>query len=170
MSALPKWNPLPEELTPLYKKLQELFDSWRFTPYLEGSCAIQEGVDCVRWICYGIVDQLFGYKRIINAKLPSDACFHSPKHCFAAMKILKESYDPLIRVPYSELQPGDLLVSGPLHGGPGHLMMVGPRPNTIWHTSIICGVTMTGMLPPFGYRFFRAWRFAERSKWLTPLD
>lgn len=161
------WNPLPTDLEGLYQKLSLTLNSWKNTPYLEGSCTRQGGVDCVRFVC-SVVDEFFGFKdiRIPKIELPTDACFHDKERCFSAMRILKTYYDPLEEISFALIEPGDLIVTGPKKGGPGHLMIVGPEKNTLWHTSKDIGVCKTGLAAPYKHTVFRAWRFSERSKWL----
>ena len=162
------WNPLPRDLEHIGIRLGLIFQSWKGTPYSECSQAKGGGVDCVRFCC-GVVDELFDFSRANIESLPSDACFHSRETALGGMKKLKELYNPLVTVGENDLQPGDLIVSGPLgkNGGPGHLMIVGSLPKSIWHCTNHVGVVRTGMTVPMGHKHFVSYRFQDREKWLT---
>lgn len=159
-----KWNPLPDSLSSVEERLHSILTSWIDTPYMEGQQLKKGGVDCVRFCC-GVVDELFGYSRAPIEYLPADMSLHSPRSAFAAMKKLHRLYAPLEAVSPESLQPCDLLVVGPVHGGPGHLMIVGAMPSTIYH-STNRGVVQAGIGMPSGMELFRIYRFSERDKWL----
>ena len=69
------------------------------------------------------------------------------------------------------LEPGDLLVVGPPGGGPGHAMIVGWEPNTLWHCIPQVGVERSGWALVAGQqRIFRAYRAINRSEtWNIPV-
>ena len=159
------WNPLPEKLSPVENKMHRILSSWVNTPYMEGQQLKHAGVDCIRFCC-GVADELFGYSRASIEHLPADMCLHSPRSAFAAMRQLRRLYAPLESVSPESLQPGDLLVVGPVRGGPGHLMIVGASRSSIYHATKQ-GIVRTGMGIPNGMELFRTYRFSERAKWLN---
>jgi hypothetical protein len=64
------------------------------------------------------------------------------------------------------LEPGDWVVTGPAGGGPGHAMVVGPRPNTLWHCNRGPGVCWTGIgLAMNDQAIHRVYRFLDRNRW-----
>lgn len=158
-----KWNPLPSEMFLTGGRMHGILTSWVGTPYMEGQQLKKGGVDCIRFCC-GVIDELFGYSRTPIEHLPADMSLHSPRSAFAAMKKLHRLYAPLEAVSPESLQPGDLLVVGPVHGGPGHLMIVGAMPSTIYH-STPGGVVQAGVGIPSSMELFKVYRFSERDKW-----
>ncbi len=66
------------------------------------------------------------------------------------------------------LQPGDLLVVGTNNGGPGHLMIVGVRKNTIWHAGGRgARFDQTGWALGDGFeRLFAVYRLEDRERWM----
>lgn len=156
------WTPLAnEEHT---RRLNNLFKRWEGTPYREGSKAPGAGVDCVRFNT-GVLDSM---ERTIRERIwiPSDVCYHDLQKAWAASKELMQRYWPILVIKDGKTQPGDMLVSGPIEGGPGHSALVGVLENTIWQ---IAGpgtkVSMTGFgnICPKGFKIYKVLRIKDRS-------
>lgn len=106
---------------------------------------------------------MYGFKRLPSPRLPQDMAFHTRKAAMKAMRFLRRLYMPNIIVMDGSIEPGDLLIVGPVRGGPGHLMIAGSQPNTLWH-ALKPGVTQTGM--SFFGEIIRIYRFTDKDKWL----
>lgn len=128
-------------------------------------CRKQVGVDCIRFVC-SVADELYGYERGPLITLPPDQAMHDRYGAIAAMRQIRRRYFPVDDVRRDEfLEPGDILVTGPLNGGPGHAMIVGTAPGHIWETTMD-GVQRSGM-PFFGRdsELFRIYRVRDKAKW-----
>lgn len=121
------------------------------------------GVDCIRFGT-GFADEMYGYKRIDTPRLPQDMMLHDKKTAMRAMRFIRRLYMPNIIVTDGTIEPGDWLIVGELGGGPGHLMVAGSKPNTLWH-ALKPGVTQTGM--SFFGDIIRIYRAADKEKWLS---
>ena len=148
-------------------RLLKILQGWKGTPYKEGSQVPKMGVDCVRFCC-GVVDALFGFPRTTLNLLPADVALHDKLTALKAMRTLRRLYSPLLRVPTEPgiVEPGDLLVTGPTGGGPGHIIIVGPEKNTTWQATSQ-SVEKTGLTVPYRMDLFRIFRFEDRHKWVT---
>lgn len=118
------------------ERLARILESWDGTPYSAGNQmkGPQGGVDCVRFVC-GVLDELYGWRRSDLPELPNDVALHSRESAIASMKFIRRLYEPNASVEDGRLEPGDVIVAAMLGGGPGHALIVGARPNTIWHAT-----------------------------------
>lgn len=166
------WQPLPAELRGVEERLAEALESWRDTPYAPGGQqkGPQGGVDCVRFVC-GVLDELYGFRRSAVPELPNDVAMHSHKTAISAMRFLRRLYAPNSEVLDGRLEPGDIVVAAMLGAGPGHALIVGARPNTIWHaTGRRVQVAGVGMFQA-GYsdwRYVTAYRPMDKHLWARP--
>ncbi len=111
----------------------------------------------------GTMDELHGYEGLPSVKtIPPDVALHDPMRAVQAVKAIARRY-PNEVVRCDEVNPGDVVVVA-VGNGPGHVMIVGPRPNTLWHCDRRVGVTWTGF-ERFG-RVMRVWRSKDRASWL----
>lgn len=135
--------------------LREAIEPWDQTPYLPDKQTAGVGVDCVRFVC-AVMDSLTG-RETDPRTLPQDAGLHRPDLARAAMRAIMTSYRPFTRVEGRRVQGGDVLVVGPIEGGPSHAMIVGWEPNTIWH-STTPRVQMTGFTLDDTLKVFKVYR------------
>jgi len=151
------------------RKLGSILESWRDTPYLPGQQAkgAGGGVDCVRFVC-GVVDELYGFRRAELPRLPQDRSLHDRAGAVKAMKFMRRLYEPNLPIEDGVFEPGDILVVSAPDGGPGHAMIVGAEPNTLWHSTGRF-VQMTGI--GFLWATYHSWKFCggyrmqDREKW-----
>ena len=141
MISILEWKPLPHFAQ---KRLRFILEGWLDTPYREGDQVQGIGVDCVRFVC-GVLDELYGFRRALPRNLPSDRALHDRDGAIAAMKRLRTLYEPVQEVVDGKLEPGDIVVSGPRGGGPGHALIAGFEPFTLWHVQPDAGVCYTGI-------------------------
>ncbi|MDE3097683.1 MAG: hypothetical protein KGK07_16980, partial [Chloroflexota bacterium] len=113
-------------------RLREVLLAWEGTPYLPGQCARQRGVDCVRFVA-GVYADLRGVPAAALPRLPQDLSFHAPGRALAAAALMRRACAPLARVRDGIVQPGDALVVARQTGAPGHAMLAGFDPYTLWH-------------------------------------
>ena len=129
----------------LQGRLQEELTKWIGTPYMLSSQepGPQGGARCTSFVC-GVLDGLRGTHTELEV-LPADISAHDAEGARAAMRRLIRMYAPARNVLRDGwLEPGDILVTGPAGGGPGHGMIVGPEPNTLWQCIDPLGVEKTG--------------------------
>lgn len=109
--------------------------SWKDTPYVPGQCIVDRGVDCVHFIA-AIYDAMT-LKFYQVTKLPQDASFHNKVLVEAGLRQFFRMY-PSHAVNGSVVQPGDVIICGPVgkNGGPGHGMIVGK--DSLWHVDSNC--------------------------------
>jgi len=151
----------------ILSKLNSCFDAWEGTPYMSGNQCIGSGVDCVRWVT-AVLDMMYDREPTDIKTLPSDASFHTKRGAMKAMITIKRLYPHCKVVKGKPLQPGDLVIVGPPGGGPGHAMLVGTEPNTLWHCTPNSGVVKTGWaLAVSQQHIYRVYRAKDRKKLWT---
>lgn len=161
------WTPYSDEFPEFaVAKLKHILNSWAGTPYGEGQqCRGKTGsVDCVRFVC-AVLDELDGGTRRKVVTLPHDTAMHSPESARASMRRIMRLFMPHRPVTDKRVEPGDVLVTGPRHGGPGHAMIVGFQKNTIWEATSPyvrrVGWSLKGNLHN---KLYRVLRMTDRSK------
>lgn len=151
------WQPHPS--ASFEERLRSSLMRWKGTPYQAGQQCAQGGVDCVRFVS-AVLDEMTG-KQTEIAKLPPDACFHKPELGYKAAAVIRSQYEPTVDVDTEKepVQPGDVIITGPKHGGPGHAMIVGLQKGEVWHATN-GSVHMTGLSAVFfmGHRVFYCYR------------
>jgi hypothetical protein len=89
---------------------------------------------------------------------------HNPATAVAGLERLSALF-PCEEVTDGWVEPADVLVTGPLFGGPGHAMIVGAMPNTVYHATP-AGVVRTGVgFVLMGHRVYRVLRLLGREGW-----
>lgn len=154
-----KWRPLDPETE---QRLSDVLELWRGTPYSENAYAPQVGVSCARFVC-AIGDHMFRRPPTGLRFIPSDQSLHAPDSARAAMRLLMRRYGAR-RVKDGFLEPGDIPVSGPLDGGPGHAQIVGTSPNRIWQAAAP-HVWPTGFGPQPGAEVFFGVLRVPKANW-----
>jgi hypothetical protein len=159
------WEPLPAGIGSL-SQIEKALERWRDTPYASGQRSAGYGADCIGFAC-GAVDDVDGRPRASDPRVPADSCLHDPERSRAAVRRLLAVYEPWIEIPKGDpLQPLDFLVVGPAGGGPGHVILVGPRRNTLWHCTLSAGVHQAGWALGTGYEILHhAYRLGDRERW-----
>lgn len=126
-----------EENNIITEKIENVLFSWYGTPYRKGKGTKGKEVDCVHFITK-VCDELLGTTRDY-VSLPPDTCFHNRVTAYKGFKEFLNIY-PNVPVTGSIVQPGDVIICGPLgkNGGPGHAMITGK--NNLWHVgaSTVC--------------------------------
>lgn len=109
--------------------------SWKDTPYVPGQCMVNRGVDCVHFIAAVYDAMTSNFYQV--AKLPQDASFHNKVLVKASLRQFFRMY-PSHAASGSVVQPGDVIICGPVgkNGGPGHGMIVGK--DSLWHVDGKC--------------------------------
>ncbi len=147
------------------KRIEKFLLKWEGTPYMSGQMMVGEGADCIRFMA-AFANSMFGEDLGTPERLPQDASMHSRSGAIAGMRKILRMYPTLRPTRSKELQPGDILAVGPKDGGPSHILIVGVKPNTMWHAINECGVCWTGWsLMKDHMKVFRAYRFKDRRDW-----
>lgn len=170
-----RWEPLrdPEgrfDGQPVMDRLGAILAAWEPCVYESGASVRGVACDCIGGV-FGVVDDLDGQGRARSGLLPPDASMHNRSSAEAAMRELVRRFAPNSVVEQAEdgyfyVQPGDIVVTGYPGGGPGHVEMVGPQRNTLWHALPSAGWHQTG----FGFLeeaqlLWRIYRLDDRWRW-----
>lgn len=150
---------------PLARIERELL-RWDGTPYRLGQCLPGVGTYCTAFVV-SVLDALYRLQRPtpLPEGIPDDAAMHDPPRARQGLRWFLRQYPAHRQVEDGSAEPGDVLVTGPHGGGPGHGILVGPHPNTLWQCSGN-GVHFTGMSIPDTYQLFAVYRMTDRQKWL----
>jgi hypothetical protein len=165
------WEPLPAPFDEVFQfvVLYKL-ERWLGTRYRSGERLRGVFADCIGFGC-GALDDVDGRYRAASAPLPADSALHNPEGATIAIHFLRELYSPSKRILQHEglfhAQPMDILIAASGAGGPGHMMLIGPEPNTLWHCTQTSGVHKTGWSLLTGFeRVFALYRLSDRERWL----
>lgn len=138
---------------------------WMGTKYMSGQSLRGKYADCIGFVCRWLCD----IRRIPAAeipRIPSDTCFHSPETARAALHDLLRIYAPVEKVEDGWVEPGDIVITGPPGGGPGHVMLVGARENTLWHCNRSVGVCQVGFsFIDDAQRLVAVYRPTDKADW-----
>lgn len=156
------WHPANQSWV---KRLERILVSWEETPYAPGQQqkGRKGGVDCIRFGC-AVLDEL--YRRPLTDLPPRapDASMHDAEGAFSVMREILRRYPDHVDILDGNIEPGDILVVGPRSGGPGHMMIVGHQPGTVWQASAD-RVHFTGLYLPSTATLFRIYRMVDRESW-----
>jgi cell wall-associated NlpC family hydrolase len=143
------------------RRLVSIFEEWEGTPHRNGQQVKGLAVDCVRFVS-AVADELYG-KTTEIVRLPQDASFHSKETCYNAFKSFMKNY-PHDRVE-GNLQPGDIIITGPRGGGPGHAIFTGVK--YLWHCDTRAVVRTGTFLTSAGVYFpIAILRGRNRERWV----
>jgi len=156
------WQPLPQK--EVGERLQGILNSWTGTPYMLGQKTKGRGVDCVHFLT-AVLDEMYGFARPPIDKLNGDRCLHSPESTRAAMRKLLGIYSPNRRITGLSIEPGDIIVTGPKGGGPGHAMIVSNIPNVLWHASAHGVCSAGSAYDPSKQTLFKTYRLLDKHRW-----
>lgn len=156
----------PSQANGIERRLEEILRDWSTTRYMSGQQSRGVHADCIGFV-FGVVDELYGRPSPPRPVLPPDTAMHSREKALATIKTLRQLYAPNTRIEDGTIEPGDIVVTGQRAGGPGHVMIVGPYRNTLWHCVNEIGVNQTGLgFAEGAERIFGVYRFDDREKWV----
>ncbi len=166
MTPSVNWSPISEaDGLALSTRLREELEGWVGTQYMIGQQCKRVGVDCVRFV--GAILDFMGGTTTPLEMLPADTCFHSRQAATAAMHKFRHLFRPMIDVDGWNVQPGDVLVVGPKHGGPGHGVIVGCEPGVLYEAGT-SRVQKVGFSFPSCRKVFGVFRKGDRGRWSRP--
>ncbi len=153
----------PEQNKSVEDRLQAILESWEGTPHMAGQQSKGKGVDCVRFVA-AVLDEMAGTETDIKS-LPQDTGFHQREKAMAGMRLFIKNFNGY-KVEDDTLQPGDVIVTGPLNGGPGHAIIVGTK-GFLWH-SATNKVVKSGLdaLGSTQYKYKATMRGKDRRVWI----
>lgn len=165
-----EWRPLrlgDDHVTAMAieKRMDAILARWRGTPYAAGQAMAGCGVFCTAFVCR-VLDELYGKEPTPLPDIPLDVSFHNPDTARSGLRWFLRSYPNHARIVNGEVEPGDVLVTGPVSGGPGHAILVGPSPSSLWEARS-GGVGRTGLMIPAEYRLHAVYRLTDRELWWT---
>lgn len=152
----------------LLRRMERILSQWEGTPYHEGQSLKGVGTFCTAFIC-SVLDELYQNRRPTPLpEIPTDAAMHDRATAMRGLRWFLSHYPQHEEITSTIVQPGDILVTGPVGGGPGHGILVGPRENTLWQCSG-GSVHFTGMSLPDAYQLHAVYRMKDRTQWLSNL-
>ena len=149
-------------------RLAEILEKWRGTPYMLGQQTPGVGVDCVRFVT-AVWDELLRRPPYKTERLPMDAALNNKARAQEFMRLVLTHYAPIedITEMTQFAEPGDLFVTRSRGGGPGHVIIVGPRRNTVWQAGSQA-VAQGGWSLIDQHQFMtHHFRFGDRQSWPT---
>lgn len=114
------------------KRLLTVLRSWERTPYIAGQSRKGVGVDCIRFWT-SVMDEMYGHERIPAPRKPQDTAMHTHSGALSVLKLILSTYHELEQVHDGNVEPMDSIIVGHRDGGVGHVLLVGPQRNTLWH-------------------------------------
>lgn len=161
--SLSEWGSRAEEGA-ILRRMERILWQWEGTPYVPGQCLRGVGAFCTAFLC-AVLDELYGRTPATPLpEIPDDASMHSPETARAGLRWFLRHYPNHVQIFDGIVQPGDVLVTGPKGGGPGHAILVGPRENTMWQCSGR-SVHFTGLSIPDTYTLHAIYRMTDRLAW-----
>lgn len=161
------WQPIPGGQDIMWS-LSCALTAWRGTPYESGQSFKQLGADCIGAV-FGVIDELDGRFRARKAGMPADTSMHSRAKAIAAVRELARRYTPCSKVePVNGqylVEPGDIVVTGPPGGGPGHVELVGASKNELWHAVKGSGFHQGGWSLLDVQILFGVYRLGDKERW-----
>lgn len=161
-----QWTPFSgENSQAVMERMASVLKSWYGTPYTPGIIkrGRDGGVFCTAFVAR-VLDELYRQEPTELPVIPHDAAFHNRRRAEAALRWFMRRYPESYQVEGFQVEPGDLLMTGPPGGGPGHCLMVGPRENVAWQASG-SSVHYTGLYLPDPYECVQIRRFKDREIW-----
>lgn len=157
-----RWAPLElDNADAICDALRVELRSWEGTPYGRGQQCKGVAVDCVRFLC-GVLDAMYGLDNSIP-RLPQDMAMHDHASAIAAMRYISGLY-PHEAARGRVLYPGDAVIVGERKGGPGHALIVGPDPNSLWQAGT-SEVHRTGISFSVEWKVHRVYRMLHKDTW-----
>lgn len=170
-----QWTPFSEsgwtalERTAAMTTFEYFLRHWEGTPYESGQRMAGLGADCIGSV-FGVVDDLDGLDRGEAPGMPRDTAMHNRNQAVGAMREIVRRYAPNMKLKMVDgiyqVQPGDIIVTGVVGGGPGHVSIVGPRKNTIWEAVPSTGFAMQGWSFFEEQDIWAVYRLNNRREWL----
>ena len=145
-------------------RLARILGEWESTPYNTKFADKGEGVYCSAFVCR-VLDELYRREPTELLNIPHDISFHDREGAMSGLKWFMRQFPACEQITNGEVEPGDVLITGPVGGGPGHAMIVGPRENTLWQATGTSGVHYTGFALPEIFELHAAFRFKDREVW-----
>lgn len=143
-------------------RMMRILTSWHGTPHMDGQQCKGRGVDCVRFVA-GVLDELAGTKTAL-ARLPYDASFHNKDLCFRAFRQFRRQFKGRQISETTPLEPGDVIITGPASGGPGHAIILGPDLK-LWQALSKVGGYSLDILNTGLYKYKATIRAEDRTIW-----
>jgi len=144
------------------ERLGRVLYEWQDTPHMAGQQCKGKGVDCVRFVA-GVLDEMQGTSTPTE-HLPQDASFHVREKCILAFRRFLTTFQGIELPEGSPVQPGDVIVTGPASGGPGHAIIVGTD-GRLWQTLRTVQGYSPDILGTGPYKYKTTLRIKDRTLW-----
>jgi len=146
------------------EKLLRVLRAWEGTPYAVGQKCRGVAADCIR-AGHGVVEDWSGQKLPETPRLPPDTALHNRRGAIAQMREMRACFPPHRVRRDGIATAGSIVVTGHVHGGPGHMLLVGPERNTLWQAGTI-GFGRHGWGLQLGWQhLWRVFEFIGSEQW-----
>lgn len=144
-------------------EFREELESWIGTPFAEGARSKQGGADCINFV-FAILDYIYRFDRPTPLpKLPAQCGYNNPSLALKGLKRALDCYKPDTiwdhLLPISTLpdfvQPADVIIIKKSEDQPAHVLIAGPRINTMWHCDMVPGMDDNGGVMQTSYGWCR---------------
>lgn len=126
-------------------ELQRVLLSWEGTPYMKGQQVKGVGVDCWRFVD-AVMAELHGIQHEPLPRIAPDLNLHSSTEVYRLVKLAVGRYPHRLLKSHEPVLPGDSVIVKPsAHAGPGHILVAGVEPNSLWHAINGLGVARTSL-------------------------
>ena len=105
-------------------------------------------------------------KRAAIPNIPQDAAWHDKRSVTRAARVMMSLYAPWVKDREFTVEPGDIVIISPAGGGPGHILVAGALPNTLYH-AITTRVQRTGCMIVEPFVLTRIYRPTYKKDWLN---
>lgn len=159
--------PINWSTSPLDAAVETACAAWDGVPFFSGGNS-RLGIDCSHF-AGRVLDSLSGTTRSTGLRcLPPHLGMLDPdgSEVRSAMRRFLECYPELAQHSDTAVQAGDLLVTGPKTGGPGHIYVVGGEPGRLWSSTVGVGVCYSSFFLDVKEALYRVYR-ADKSCWLS---
>ena len=153
------WRPSRDDRIDSY--LDTVLSSWKGTPSEDGIAVKGTRANCATFI-WALLVELNHMRRMRQFSFRMNDVLHRPGPGMRALQLFLRTF-PLRRISGRNVRPVDFMIAGLRHGGPAHLMVVGTRRNTVWH-STHAGVCQGGWVLPNDMIFMRVYR-CDLRRW-----
>lgn len=149
------------------ERFRAILTRWDGTPYIDGHCTPQIGVDCARF-ADAVLMALYGLDLPPLPRLPPATSLANARGVATMTRLIRRRFPNRIikHADLSNIEPGDLLLERqPGHQHPSHILITGPD-RRLWHATPGTGVG-TASRSMLGH-ITRIYRPLEKHRWHKP--
>lgn len=149
---------------PWYQRYEDILRSWEGTPWVAGQCVRGKCTDCVRFVI-AVLDEMYVIKAPLIPRKNQQFSYHNREAAFELAHMIATRYPSEVIKDSKDIMPADVVVvRNSEEGGPGHVLLAGVMPFSLWHCAQDVGVCRTSLTQ---FKIVeKIWRPLEKSRWL----